>query len=81
MLPVLFGGTMSVPAGLIWTGIALFTVVAALALLYFGYHRWHGRGRFTADSLYHRQRAHLGFVALSVSGLFVFLLLLLGANQ
>ena len=61
-------------------------VVALIAALftacYFAYHHWHGRGRFTADTLYHRRRARLGFVGFLLSGLFLFVFaLLLGVGR
>ena len=71
------GNNELIPIDLIWIGIALVVAVALCAASYFGYHRWNGRGRFTADSLYHRQRARLGFVGFSISGLLLLVLVLL----
>lgn len=58
-------------------------VVATLgAACYSGYHRWSGRGRFTADSLYHHERAELGLKAFIIAGVLLLILaLLLGISK
>jgi ABC-type transport system involved in cytochrome c biogenesis permease subunit len=69
-------GTILIPIELIFTGVVLALVAALGAVSYAGYHRWNARGRFTSDTLYHAERAHFGFMAFSLSGLFLFLLVL-----
>ena len=67
---------------LLVVGITLFSAVAVIDVIYLGYHHWNGRGRFTADTLYHRRRARFGFVGLSISGFCVVVLaLLLSLNR
>ena len=61
---------------LVLTGMAIGLVAALLTGAYCCYHHWHGRGRFTADSLYHRHRARLGFAGFFTSGLFLLVLVL-----
>lgn len=71
-----------IPTDLIWTGMALLVVAALSAACYSGYHRWNSRGRFTADGLYHRERAELGLKAVMIAGVLLFVLaLLLGISK
>jgi len=56
--------------------MALALLTALTGAGYYAYHHWHGRGRFTADTLYHRQRAKLGFVAFLLGGLVMFVLMI-----
>lgn len=70
-----------IPTDFVFAGILLAVVAALGAVSYAGYHRWNARGRFTSDTLYHAKRAHLGFIAFSISGLLLFVLVLvLGVN-
>ena len=73
---------ISLIAGFVWMAIGIVLVAALGAAIYFAYHKWHGRGRFTADTLYHRRRARLGFAGFSLSGLcLLVLVLLLGISR
>lgn len=59
-----------------WIAMGIVLVAALVAAVYFAYHKWNGRGRFTADTLYHRRRARLGIAGFSISGLCLFVLVL-----
>jgi hypothetical protein len=69
-------------SGLLWTGIAVTLAVAGSVSCYGGYHRWHARGRLTADRLYHRGRVEFALRAVALClGLLVMLTLLLGVSK
>jgi hypothetical protein len=65
------------PTELVVDALAVVALTALVAAFYAAYHHWHGRGRLTADTIYHRQRAQLGFVVLVPSGIVLFGLVLL----
>jgi hypothetical protein len=69
-------------SGLLWTGIAVTLAVAGSVSCYGGYHRWHARGRFTADRLYHSGRVEFALRAVTLClGFLIGLALLLGVSK